>query len=136
MNRPHSPTFLSLHLRHSSFSNPSSASRTHRLFTYVTWRAAHEVKDDMKWMNENMEWLGERGDGKVDNVCGTKLKKGGNLRQKPQNSDTVNKNCPLKIPTPKLETPFVTDERLLPHTPRPLKPTGNKCSTNINKTTH
>ena len=64
----HSPTFPSLHLRHSSFSNPSVAlprsqlilqpfrcftyvtahSPTvlslylrHRLFTYVTWRAAH-----------------------------------------------------------------------------------------------
>ena len=68
MNSAHSPTFLSLHLHHSSFSNPSVALPTsqlilqpfrcltyvtansqtllslllrHRLFTYVTWRAAH-----------------------------------------------------------------------------------------------
>ena len=67
-SRAHSPTFPSLHLRHSSFPNPSVASPTsqlilqpfrcftyvtahsptllslllrHRLFTYVTWRAAH-----------------------------------------------------------------------------------------------
>ena len=66
----HSPTFPSLHLRHSSFSDPSVALPTsqlilqlfrcityvtahspillslllrHRLFTYVTWRAAHET---------------------------------------------------------------------------------------------
>ena len=65
----HSPIFPSLHLRHSSFSNPSVALPTsqlilqpfrcftyitahsptllllllrHRLFTYVTWRAAHD----------------------------------------------------------------------------------------------
>ena len=71
MSRAHSPNFSSLPLRHSSFSNPSAAlptsqlilepfrcftyvtvhSRTllslilrHRLFTYVTWRAAHGVK--------------------------------------------------------------------------------------------
>ena len=55
----HSPTLLSLYLRYSSFSNPSVASPKsqlilqtllslflrHRLFTYVTWRAAHEVKN-------------------------------------------------------------------------------------------
>ena len=68
----HSPTFPSLHLRHSSFSNPSVALPTsqlilqpfrcfpyvtahsptllsllvrHRLFTYVTWRAAHGFRD-------------------------------------------------------------------------------------------
>ena len=67
-SRAHSPTFPSLHLHHSSFSNPSVALPTsrlilqsfrcftcvtdhsptllsfllrHRLFTYVTWRAAH-----------------------------------------------------------------------------------------------
>ena len=67
--RAHSRTFTSLHLRHSSFSNPSVALPTsqlilqpfrcftnvtvhsptlislllrHRLFTYVTWRAAHD----------------------------------------------------------------------------------------------
>ena len=72
ISRAHSPTFSSLHLRHSSFSNPSVASPTsqfilqsfrcytyvtvhsptllsllvrHRLFTYVTWRAAHGVKN-------------------------------------------------------------------------------------------
>ena len=66
----HSPTFPSLHLRHSSFSNPSVTSPTsqlilqpfrcftyvtarsptipllhlrHRLFTYVTWQAAHAI---------------------------------------------------------------------------------------------
>ena len=66
--RAHSPTFPSLHKRHSSFSNPSVVLPTsqlilqsfrcftyitahspsllsrllrHRLFTYVTWRAAH-----------------------------------------------------------------------------------------------
>ena len=71
MSRAHSPTFPSFHLCHSSFSNPFFAlptsqlilqpfccftyvtahSRTllslllrHRLFTYVTWRAAHDVK--------------------------------------------------------------------------------------------
>ena len=65
----HSPTLPSLHLRHSSFSNPSVALPTsqlilqpfrcftyvtdhsptllslllhHRIFTYVTWRAAHD----------------------------------------------------------------------------------------------
>ena len=65
-----SPSFPSLHLRHSSFSNPSLALPTsqvilqhfrcftydtahsptllslllrHRIFTYVTWRAAHVV---------------------------------------------------------------------------------------------
>ena len=69
----HSPTFPSLHLHHSSFSNPSVALPTsqlilqpfrcftyvaahsptllslllrHRLFTYVTWRAAQEKKRD------------------------------------------------------------------------------------------
>ena len=63
-----SPSFLSLHLRHSSFSNPSLALPTsqlilqpfrcftyvtahsptllllllrHRIFTYITWQAAH-----------------------------------------------------------------------------------------------
>ena len=68
MSRAHSKTFPSLHLSHSSFSNPSVAVPTsqlilqpfrcvtyvtahspillllllrHRLFTYVTWRAAH-----------------------------------------------------------------------------------------------
>ena len=68
MSRAHSPSFPSLHLRHSSFSNPSLALPTsqlilqpfrsftyvtahsptllslllrHRIFTYVTWRAAH-----------------------------------------------------------------------------------------------
>ena len=67
MSRAHSPTFPSLHLRHSSFSNTSVALPTsqlilqpfccftnvtthsppllslllrHRLFTFVTWRAA------------------------------------------------------------------------------------------------
>ena len=65
----HSPTLPLVHLRHSSFSNPSVASPTsqhilqpfrcftyvtahsptlvslllrHRLFTYITWRAAHD----------------------------------------------------------------------------------------------
>ena len=51
----HSPTFPSLYLRHSSFSNPFryftnvtahspillSLLLRHRIFTYVTWRAAH-----------------------------------------------------------------------------------------------
>ena len=36
----HSPTLPSLYLRHSSFSNPSFAPLRHRLFTYVTCRAA------------------------------------------------------------------------------------------------
>ena len=67
-SRAHSPSFPSLHLRHSWFSNPSVALPTpqlihqpfrcftyvtahsptllllllrHRIFTYVTWRAAH-----------------------------------------------------------------------------------------------
>ena len=70
-SRAHSPSFPSLHLRHSSFSNPSLALPTsqlilqpvrcftyvtahspillslllrHRIFTYVTWRAAHVTK--------------------------------------------------------------------------------------------
>ena len=69
-SRAHSPNFASLHLRHSSFSNPSVALPTsqfilqpfrfftyvtahsptllslllrHRLFTYVTWRAANDL---------------------------------------------------------------------------------------------
>ena len=50
----HSPTLPSLYLRHNSFYNPSVASPTsqlilqpffrllrHRIFTYITWRAAH-----------------------------------------------------------------------------------------------
>ena len=37
----HSPTLPLLHLHHSSFSNPSFALLSHRIFTYVTWRAAH-----------------------------------------------------------------------------------------------
>ena len=37
----HSPTLPSLYLRHSSFSNPSFASLTSEVFTYVTWRAPH-----------------------------------------------------------------------------------------------
>ena len=36
----HSLTLPLLHLRHSSFFNPSLLLR-HRIFTYVTWRAAH-----------------------------------------------------------------------------------------------
>ena len=70
MNRAHSPSFPSLHLRYNSFSNPSLALPTsqfilqpfrcftyltahsptllslllpHRIFTYVTWRAAHAL---------------------------------------------------------------------------------------------
>ena len=46
----HFPTLPLLHLRHSSFSNPCFASPAsqalllrHRLFTYVTWRAAHDI---------------------------------------------------------------------------------------------
>ena len=77
MSSAHSPSFLSLHLRHSSFSNPSVALPTsqlilklfrcfpyvtvisptllslllrHRLYTYVTWRAAH---GDMDSKDEN-----------------------------------------------------------------------------------
>ena len=73
--RTHSPSFPSLHIRHSSFSNPSVALPTsqlilqhfrcfsyvtvhsptllslllrHRLFTYVTWRAAHAF-NCFKW---------------------------------------------------------------------------------------
>ena len=72
MSRAHSPTFPSLDLRHSSFSNPSVALPTsqlilqpfscftyvtahsptllslllrHRFSTYVTWRAAHDVNN-------------------------------------------------------------------------------------------
>ena len=55
----HSPTLPSLYLRHSSFSYPTVASPTsqlifqtllshllrHRLFTYLTWRADHDVKN-------------------------------------------------------------------------------------------
>ena len=73
-HRAHSPTFPLLHLRHNSFSNPSVAlprsqlilqplhcftyvtahSPTllsfllrHRLFTYITWRAAHVVSPNV-----------------------------------------------------------------------------------------
>ena len=76
MSGAHSPTFPSLHLRHNSFSNPSVASLTshlilqpfrcfsyvivhsptllslllrHRLFTYVTWRAAHTGTVPLLW---------------------------------------------------------------------------------------
>ena len=72
MSRAHSPTFPSLYLRHSSFSNPSAALPTsqlilqplrcfiyvtahsptflsfllrHWLFTYVTCRSAHDIKN-------------------------------------------------------------------------------------------
>ena len=42
-SRPaHSPTFPSLHLRHSSFFNFLSLFLRHTLFTYVTWRGAHD----------------------------------------------------------------------------------------------
>ena len=71
-SKAHSLTFSSLYLRHSSFSNPSVALTTsqlilqsfrcftyvtahfstilslllrHRLFTYVTWRAAHDINE-------------------------------------------------------------------------------------------
>ena len=37
----HSSTLPLLHLRHSSFSNPSFASPTSQIFTCITWRAAH-----------------------------------------------------------------------------------------------
>ena len=73
MGRAHSPSFLSLHLRHRSFSNPSLALPTsqlilqpfrcftyvtahslallsllvrHRIFTYITLRAAHGLYVD------------------------------------------------------------------------------------------
>ena len=79
MNRDHSTIFPSLHLRHSSLSNPSVSLPTsqlilqpfcsftyvtahsptllslllcHRLFTYVTWRAAH---------GRNLLWFWENG---------------------------------------------------------------------------
>ena len=82
MSSAHSPSFLSLHLRHSSFSNPSLALPTsqlilqpfhcftyvtthsptlllllhhHRIFTYVTWRAAHDPENGRCWE------LGRRG---------------------------------------------------------------------------
>ena len=38
----HSPTLQLLHLCHSSFSSPSFASLTSQVFTYITWRAAHD----------------------------------------------------------------------------------------------
>ena len=73
----HSPTFSPLHLRHNSFSNPSVALLTlqlvlqafrcftyvtahsptllslfirHRLFTYVTWRAAHASESPLSML--------------------------------------------------------------------------------------
>ena len=52
-SRAHSPTFPSLHLRHSSFSNPSVASPTsqfilhHKLFTKLTWQAAHASRSQL-----------------------------------------------------------------------------------------
>ena len=80
----HSPTFPSRHLHHSSFSNPSVALPTsqlilqpfrrftyvtahspillslllcHRLFTYVTWRAAHLVSRHFKHLHINVIWV-------------------------------------------------------------------------------
>ena len=60
----HSQTLPSLHLHHSSFSNPSVTSPTSqlilqsffrfsygRLFTYVTWRAAHETNCSLTSLN-------------------------------------------------------------------------------------
>ena len=38
----HSPTLPLLHLRHSSFFRPSFPSLKSQVFTYVTWRAAHD----------------------------------------------------------------------------------------------
>ena len=38
-----SPTLPLLHLRDSTFSSPSFASLRHRLFSYVTWRADHDM---------------------------------------------------------------------------------------------
>ena len=89
----HSPTFPSLHLRHSSFSNPSVAlpmsqlilqpfrcftyvtAHTptllsllirHRLFTYVTWRATHEIysvflksKGNITSLCSRPRWIGK-----------------------------------------------------------------------------
>ena len=79
----HSPTFPSLHLRHSSFSNHSVALPTsqlvlqpfrcftyvtahspillslllgHRLFIYVTWRAAHICLRDLSWSMNFRPW--------------------------------------------------------------------------------
>ena len=39
----HSPTFPSLHLRHSYSPTLLSLLLRHRIFTYVTWRAAHAL---------------------------------------------------------------------------------------------
>ena len=95
----HSPTFPSLHLCHNSFSNPSVALPTsqlilqpccftyvtvhsptllslllrHRIFTYVTWRAAHVKMFNSlqsaifkEGVHQKALWLsGVRGNGKV-----------------------------------------------------------------------
>ena len=49
----HSPTISLLHLRHSSFSNPSFASpKSQALRLIFTWRAAHAHQfDTQKWVN-------------------------------------------------------------------------------------
>ena len=51
----HSPTLPLLHLRHNSISNPSFASPRHRLFTYVTWRAAHGIKTITNELSNRMK---------------------------------------------------------------------------------
>ena len=85
MSSAHSPTFPSLYLRHSSFSNPSVDLSTsqiilwsfrcftyvtadsptlfsllirHRLFTYVTWRAVYAHVGDLHLPRQmNMIWI-------------------------------------------------------------------------------
>ena len=66
-NEPHSPTLTSLHLRHRSFSNPSTALTTSQLilqpsrcFTYVIWRAARAPMIMFRiypWWFCNLQWL-------------------------------------------------------------------------------
>ena len=50
----HSPTLLSLHLCHSSFSNHSVTLLHYRHFTYISWQATHDVAQDLiKWKGGN-----------------------------------------------------------------------------------
>ena len=109
MSRAHSPTFPSLHLRHSSFSNPSVALPTsqlilqpfryftyvtdhsptllspllrHRIFTYFTWRDVHG-----KWPTR----LGTRGFGL--NLLGTAAAPGRRRLYRADNNNDNNNSC-------------------------------------------
>ena len=50
------------------------------------------MKDDVKWMNNNVKWRG--GNWKVENVSGMKLKKRQNFYKNPKNRDIAHHNRP------------------------------------------